>query len=269
MDFGVAKVLAAAQATNTQSVGTLQYMSPEQIDARTIDARSDLYALGLVLYECLAGRAAVPVGLAARAAQPAVHASPPRSFRRRSARRCRRASRRSSSRCSRSRPTRGPRARRTCSRSWRRSSRRGPGRRGRPARSRGRTARSRPTRSRAAIRSCRSRRPRSRNAPTRWISSSGRRSRGRSRRCVAIALILILSIVAGLTAYVLRLRVVAPAEPASSLDEAPARARTSVRGLARDADPGEPQVARGRARRDAPDRHGASRRRSAGRCWRS
>jgi serine/threonine-protein kinase len=55
MDFGVAKVLAAAQATNTQSVGTLQYMSPEQIDARSIDARSDLYALGLVLYECLAG----------------------------------------------------------------------------------------------------------------------------------------------------------------------------------------------------------------------
>ena len=57
MDFGVAKVLAAAQATNTQSVGTLQYMSPEQIDARAIDARSDLYALGLVLYECLSGAA--------------------------------------------------------------------------------------------------------------------------------------------------------------------------------------------------------------------
>ena len=57
MDFGVAKVLAAARATNTQSVGTLQYMSPEQIDARAIDARSDLYALGLVLYECIAGAA--------------------------------------------------------------------------------------------------------------------------------------------------------------------------------------------------------------------
>jgi serine/threonine-protein kinase len=56
-DFGVAKVLAAAHATNTQSVGTLQYMSPEQIDARAIDARSDLYALGLLLYECLSGAA--------------------------------------------------------------------------------------------------------------------------------------------------------------------------------------------------------------------
>jgi serine/threonine-protein kinase len=55
MDFGVAKVVEKAGVTNTQSVGTLQYMSPEQIDARTIDARSDLYALGLVLYECLAG----------------------------------------------------------------------------------------------------------------------------------------------------------------------------------------------------------------------
>jgi serine/threonine-protein kinase len=56
-DFGVAKILAATHATNTQSVGTLQYMSPEQIDARAIDARSDLYALGLVLYECLSGAA--------------------------------------------------------------------------------------------------------------------------------------------------------------------------------------------------------------------
>ncbi len=55
MDFGVAKVLEGAHATNTQSIGTLQYMSPEQIDARPIDARADLYALGLVFYEMLAG----------------------------------------------------------------------------------------------------------------------------------------------------------------------------------------------------------------------
>ncbi len=56
MDFGIAKVLEAVHATNTQSIGTLQYMSPEQIDARTIDARSDLYSLGLILYEMIAGR---------------------------------------------------------------------------------------------------------------------------------------------------------------------------------------------------------------------
>ena len=57
MDFGIAKVLEAAHATNTQSIGTLQYMSPEQIDAKTIDARSDLYSLGLVFYELLVGTA--------------------------------------------------------------------------------------------------------------------------------------------------------------------------------------------------------------------
>src|SRR5690606_27658667 len=55
MDFGIAKVLEGMHGTNTQSIGTLQYMSPEQIDARTIDARSDLYSLGLVFYEMLAG----------------------------------------------------------------------------------------------------------------------------------------------------------------------------------------------------------------------
>src|SRR5215467_2287621 len=56
MDFGIAKVVQAMGQTNTQSVGTLQYMSPEQIDAQTIDHRSDLYCLGLVFYECLAGK---------------------------------------------------------------------------------------------------------------------------------------------------------------------------------------------------------------------
>jgi len=55
MDFGIAKVIEALNQTNTQSVGTLQYMSPEQIDAHTIDHRSDLYCLGLVFYELLAG----------------------------------------------------------------------------------------------------------------------------------------------------------------------------------------------------------------------
>jgi eukaryotic-like serine/threonine-protein kinase len=55
-DFGIAKLLAALGTVTSHSVGTLAYMSPEQIDAGPVDARSDLYALGLVFYELLAGR---------------------------------------------------------------------------------------------------------------------------------------------------------------------------------------------------------------------
>jgi len=54
-DFGIAKVLEALHQTTTHSVGTLSYMSPEQIDAAPLDARADLYALGVVFYELLAG----------------------------------------------------------------------------------------------------------------------------------------------------------------------------------------------------------------------
>ena len=58
MDFGVAKVLCAHTGNvPSQSVGTLQYMSPEQIDAKPVDGRSDLYALGLLLYEMIGGTA--------------------------------------------------------------------------------------------------------------------------------------------------------------------------------------------------------------------
>jgi eukaryotic-like serine/threonine-protein kinase len=56
MDFGIAKVLEALSGSTTHSAGTLQYMSPEQIDASAIDHRSDLYSLGLVLYELLSGK---------------------------------------------------------------------------------------------------------------------------------------------------------------------------------------------------------------------
>jgi serine/threonine-protein kinase len=57
MDFGIAKVMQALSKTTTHSVGTLQYMSPEQIDAVGVDGRSDLYALGLCMYEMLSGLA--------------------------------------------------------------------------------------------------------------------------------------------------------------------------------------------------------------------
>jgi serine/threonine-protein kinase len=58
LDFGTAKV-AHARHGMTQSgfaVGTLQYMAPEQIEGKGVDPRTDLYAVGLVLYEMITGR---------------------------------------------------------------------------------------------------------------------------------------------------------------------------------------------------------------------
>jgi beta-lactam-binding protein with PASTA domain/predicted Ser/Thr protein kinase len=59
MDFGIARSLAETGAALTQTaavVGTAQYISPEQARGESADARSDLYALGCVLYELLTGR---------------------------------------------------------------------------------------------------------------------------------------------------------------------------------------------------------------------
>ncbi len=56
-DFGIAKVLGQSPATKTGfSPGTVDYMSPEQIRNQSVDARSDLYSLGVTLYEMLTGR---------------------------------------------------------------------------------------------------------------------------------------------------------------------------------------------------------------------
>jgi len=57
LDFGVAKVVEGVTETAAGAVcGTPVYMSPEQADGRDIDARSDLYAIGVIAYECLTGR---------------------------------------------------------------------------------------------------------------------------------------------------------------------------------------------------------------------
>ena len=59
MDFGIARAVSDAQATMTQTaqvIGTAQYLSPEQARGEQVDARSDLYSAGCLLYELLTGR---------------------------------------------------------------------------------------------------------------------------------------------------------------------------------------------------------------------
>ena len=59
-DFGVARIQNSGEATRTQGtmVGTLKYMSPEQIQGHPVDARADLFAAGIVLYQLLTGKRA-------------------------------------------------------------------------------------------------------------------------------------------------------------------------------------------------------------------
>jgi len=60
MDFGIARAVADSGATMTQTqavIGTAQYLSPEQARGEQVDARSDLYSTGCLLFELLTGRA--------------------------------------------------------------------------------------------------------------------------------------------------------------------------------------------------------------------
>ena len=59
MDFGIARAMSDSSATQSHTsgiVGTAQYFSPEQARGETVDARTDLYSTGVLLYEMLAGR---------------------------------------------------------------------------------------------------------------------------------------------------------------------------------------------------------------------
>ncbi|HEV8119277.1 MAG TPA: serine/threonine-protein kinase, partial [Thermoanaerobaculia bacterium] len=56
MDFGLAHATTESRLTKTGTlVGTVAYLSPEQVTAHSFDGRSDIYSLGTVFYECLTG----------------------------------------------------------------------------------------------------------------------------------------------------------------------------------------------------------------------
>src|SRR5262249_53193998 len=56
MDFGIAKLQGTGVTKAGMMVGTVHYMSPEQIRGKVLDGRSDIFSLGVILYELLAGQ---------------------------------------------------------------------------------------------------------------------------------------------------------------------------------------------------------------------
>lgn len=55
LDFGIAKLLQGIKTDETRFMGTMAYSSPEQMDGQELDYRSDIYSLGITMYEMLTG----------------------------------------------------------------------------------------------------------------------------------------------------------------------------------------------------------------------
>jgi serine/threonine-protein kinase len=76
-DFGIAKAGGDLTTTNT-TLGTAKYLAPEQVEGKPVDARTDVYALGVVLYETLCGRPPFAADTEAATALARLHQEPMR-----------------------------------------------------------------------------------------------------------------------------------------------------------------------------------------------
>ncbi len=76
-DFGIARLEEAPTQITRGMIGTPAYMSPEQARGQPIDARSDLYSLGIILYECLTGEVPFADENALALIQKVINESPP------------------------------------------------------------------------------------------------------------------------------------------------------------------------------------------------
>jgi serine/threonine protein kinase len=78
-DFGIAKILDQPDLTRTaQLLGTVKYLAPEQVEGGPVDGRTDIYALGAVLYEALCGEAPFRAETPAALALARMHRDPTR-----------------------------------------------------------------------------------------------------------------------------------------------------------------------------------------------
>ena len=77
MDFGIAKLQGTGVTRSGMMVGTVHYMSPEQIRGQPLDGRSDVFSVGVILYELLAGRRPFSGHGASEVLYKIVHDEPP------------------------------------------------------------------------------------------------------------------------------------------------------------------------------------------------